>query len=371
MIDPIVVIVGTRPGIIMMAPIIHELIRTETPHYVIHTGQHYSANMDSELFEDLSLTKPSFHLKNDKNATSHAEQTARMMIGCEAAFVERRPSLVLVNGDANTNLAAALAARKLGISLGHCEAGERSYDWRMPEEHNRRIMDHISELLFATDAKAEKTLLGEKVPGEVFVTGNTIVDASINHALIASEKSKALDIVKVKPGEYIVMTSHREENVDDPRKLEMTLRGASKAAVQSGYDVLFLIHPRTKKNMKNFGLEELAASLPRLIITDALRYLDFMQLLTNSKMVLTDSGGVQQEAFIHKKQCVTMRDNTEWGQTIECKGNRLSGTDDPDKIATCVMEALNEKNVDWSLVFGDGTASQKIVAHSLAYVNSL
>lgn len=206
--NEIAVIVGTRPGIIMMAPIIHELQRTDTPHYVLHTGQHYSPALDGELFEDLSLTEPAYHLKGIEKANTHATKTARMMEGCEAAFMERRPGIVIVNGDANTNLAAAIAARKIHVPLAHSEAGERSYHWEMPEEHNRRIMDHISEVLFPTNEKAKEILEGENVQGEIHVTGNTIVDASYNHANIAKNRSKILNTHSLKPSEYILSLIH-------------------------------------------------------------------------------------------------------------------------------------------------------------------
>lgn len=170
------VVVGTRPGIIMMAPII-KAIEDENicDFYVIHTGQHYSPEMDAWLFEDLKLKPPKYKLSDIDKADGHARKTAAMLIGCEEIFIKDRPDLVLVNGDANTNLAAALAARKLGISLAHSEAGERSYDWRMPEEHNRRIIDHISDLLFSTSNDSRDTLVSESVLGSVHVTGNTIL----------------------------------------------------------------------------------------------------------------------------------------------------------------------------------------------------
>lgn len=365
----IVVVVGTRPGIIMMAPIIHELQRTNTPHYVIHTGQHYSAALDSELFEDLSLTEPAYHLSGIDKFNTHATKTGRMMEGCEAAFLERRPGIVIVNGDANTNLAAALAARKIHVPIAHSEAGERSYDWQMPEEHNRRIMDHISELLFPTNEKAKTILEGEKVTGEIFVTGNTIVDASNNHASLAREKSDSLKRFGVEKGQYILMTSHREENVDNPKKLAAILDGAEKVSEASGLRTLFLVHPRTENNLKKFGLMDRAQNLKGVSLLPALRYLDFMRLLIDAHAVLTDSGGVQQEAFIHKRPCVTMRENTEWVGTVEKGGNILSGALDGDKIAKCYQEVSTRENIDWSPIFGDGQAAKRIVQHCKDFIS--
>lgn len=359
----ICVVVGTRPGIIMMAPIIHALQAGGHPHYVIHTGQHYSPEMDSELFEDLDLTPPAYHLTGIAEAQTHASKTARMMEGCEAAFLERRPGVVLVNGDANTNVAAALAGRKLGIPLAHSEAGERSYDWRMPEEHNRRIMDHISELLFATNDKARDILLGEKVPGAVHVTGNTIVDASLNHAVVAQERSSVLSDHGLAAQEYLLLTSHREENVDQPDRLEAIIRGAQAAGEATDHDVIFPIHPRTAKNLDAFGLSGLLRGASRIRMLPALRYLDFMQLLINARGVITDSGGVQQEAFIHRRPCVTIRDNTEWTETVTRRGNRIAGASDPERIRDMTVAALADRDVDWAPVFGDGKAAARIVAH--------
>jgi UDP-N-acetylglucosamine 2-epimerase (non-hydrolysing) len=365
----ICVVVGTRPGIIMMAPIIHALARKGIPHFVLHTGQHYSPSMDSELFEDLNLPQPAYHLDNVSTKTTHGGQTAAMIEGCEAAMIERRPRLVLVNGDANTNLAGALAARKLRLGLGHVEAGERSYDWRMPEEHNRRIMDHISDLLFATGEKGAAVLRQEHVQGAIHVTGNTIVDASLNHAPLAVAKSDALDRFGLFPGEFVLMTSHREENVDDPQKLGNILQGAAWTAERLGQPVVFTIHPRTHKRAEQFGLTHLF-NAPGLRAVAALRYLDFLQLLVNCRLVLTDSGGVQQEAFIHRKPCVTMRDNTEWTETLRRGNNRLSGADSAERIVACVEEALAADDLAWPSIFGDGKAAERIVDISADFLDA-
>ena len=311
----ICVIVGTRPGIIMMAPIIHALKQKNIPHYVIHTGQHYSPQMDSELFEDLDLPAADFHLTGVAEESTHATKTAKMMVGCEEVFLKRRPALVIVNGDANTNLAGSLAARKLGIILAHSEAGERSYDWRMPEEHNRRMMDHTSELLFTTGVKGKKILEGENVPGQIHVTGNPIVDASHNHAILAQNQSNILDEYNLKKHDYFLVTSHREENVDDPDRLTAILKGVQMGAEKMGLKAILPIHPRTRKNIDHFNLNHLIQENDRLITLPPLRYLDFMQMLVNARIVVTDSGGVQQESYIHKIPCVTIRDNTEWVET--------------------------------------------------------
>lgn len=354
------VVLGTRPGIIMLAPLVHELQKAKVPHFVIHTGQHYSPCMDSELFEDLELPPPLYHLKNVSERPTHAGQTAVMLEGVEAALLERKPSLVLVGGDANTNLAAALAARKLHISVGHIEAGERSFDWSMPEEHNRRIIDHISDHLFCTNEKGVENLKRESVCGKPHITGNTIVDSSLRHASLASRKSDALQRFGLQQEQYAIFTSHREENVDNTEKLRGILEGVSAASVEHNLPVVFLAHPRTVKRLGQFGLSEWADNLPGVKTLPALRYLDFMNLLCNSRMVFTDSGGVQQEAYVHKRPCVTLRENTEWTETMQFGGNRLAGSD-PEIIRKAARQALTLGEVQWPEIFGDGNASARIV----------
>lgn len=364
------VVVGTRPGIIMMAPVIHELQGRGAAHFVMHTGQHYSPSMDSELFEDLRLEQPAYHIQGVSERATHGGQTAMMIEGCEAALIERRPHLVLVIGDANTNLAGALAARKLRLGVGHIEAGERSFDWRMPEEHNRRMIDHISDLLFTTNEKGAMQLYREHVQGAVHMTGNTIVDASLNHGKLAAARSDALERYGVRPDSYVLMTSHREENVDHPERLLAILQGAGEVARELGMPVLFPVHPRTKKRIQQARLSELLEQAAGLRTIEALRYLDFMQLLIKAGLVLTDSGGVQQEAYIHRRPCVTLRNNTEWTETLANGGNRLAGADDAGRIVACAKEAIALGNVTWRPIFGDGRAAERIAAISERFLDS-
>ncbi len=355
----IAVVVGTRPGIVMFAPIIHELRRKGVPHFVIHTGQHYSPQMDAELFEDLELPRPEFRLEGVAGKVTHGAQTAAMLEGIERALIERKPAVVLVGGDANTNLAGALAARKLHLRVGHVEAGERSYDWRMPEEHNRIIIDHISEYLFATGTKAVENLKADGVRGTVVVTGNPIVDASRLFAVFAKKKPIDSAFKGLTPGRYGVMTMHREENVDVEAHLRGAFEGVSAAATALGLPIVFLAHPRTRKRLLEFGLEEWASSLPGIQVEDAVRYIEFVRLLIDAKMVFTDSGGVQQEACIHHIPCVTLRENTEWIETLTVGANRLGGVD-PARIKQAALEAEGG-TVSWDVPFGDGDAAEKIV----------
>ncbi len=356
----IAVVIGTRPGIVMFAPIIHELARSGAPFIVIHTGQHYSPNMDAQFFEDLELSSPEYKLSGVSGRKTHGAQTAAMLEGIEGVLMEECPALVLVGGDANTNLAGALAARKLRIAIGHVEAGERSYDWRMPEEHNRRVIDHISDFLFTTGEKGRVRLEQESVQGEIFVTGNPIVDASIQHLEIAKQKSDALDAFGLNANEYALLTMHREENVDFEELLCSALEGVSVAAQKSAIPVLFLAHPRTRKRLEEFGRWEWATGLSNIRIADAVGYLDFLNLIAHARLVFTDSGGVQQEACIHSVPAVTLRENTEWVETLDDGANRLAGTDS-DRIQAATAEALAVKR-NWPVPFGDGSTAQQIVA---------
>jgi len=359
LVQKVAVVVGTRPGIIMFAPIIHELRRRKVPHLVIHTGQHYSPNMDEQFFRDLNLPSPDHKLEGVSAKRSHGGQTAAMLEGIEEVLLERRPRFVLVGGDANTNLSGALAARKLRIQVGHVEAGERSYDWRMPEEHNRRMIDHISDHLFVTGEKSESHLLEENIQGRIHLTGNPIVDASLQHSHLAKEKSNALARFNLIQGQYGVLTTHREENVDFPELLKGSLEGVSRASNAVGISVLFLAHPRTIKRLKEFKLWDWVHGLPGMRISEAVGYLDFLNLLSNARLVFTDSGGVQQEACIHHVPAVTLRENTEWVETLEIGANRLAGTE-PTRIKEAAIVACQVQRA-WEVPFGDGKAAEKIV----------
>jgi UDP-N-acetylglucosamine 2-epimerase (non-hydrolysing) len=353
------IVLGTRPGIVMMAPIIHELRRRALPHFTIHTGQHYSPNMDAQLFEDLELPPTDYRLSGVAAKRTHGGQTAAMLEGIETILMQRRPRLILVCGDANTNLAGALAARKLHIGVGHVEAGERSHDWRMPEEHNRVMIDHISDHLFATSERSARNLEHENVHGQVHAVGNPIVDSARRHHDSARRRSDALGRYGLRPRAYALMTTHREENVDNAQTLRGALEGVSAAAQALGLPALLLAHPRTQKRLREFGMAEWAAAQPCLKIVDAISYLDFLALLTSAALIFTDSGGVQQEACIHRIPCVTLRDNTEWTETVEIGANRLAGCD-PERIVAAAREAL-AREPNWPIPFGDGNAAQRIV----------
>lgn len=353
------VVIGTRPGIVMLSPIVRELERREVPHFVLHTGQHYSHNMDRQLTDELELPEPAHKLEGVRDETMHGAQTAVMLRGCEAVFLQERPKLVLVGGDANTNLAGALAARKLHIRVGHVEAGERSFDWRMPEEHNRIVIDHISEYLFTTNEKGQQHLEADNVRGQIVVTGNPIVDATRENLEIARRTSALPGSLGLDRRGYFVLTVHREENVDDRDALADILEGIRRLSARFERPIVFAAHPRTRKRLGEFGLAEEADAVPGLIMSEALGYLDFLSLVDNAALVLTDSGGVQQESCILGVPAVTLRENTEWTETVRMGANLLAGTRPDDILAAA--ESMLGRRPDWEDPFGDGRAAARIV----------
>jgi UDP-N-acetylglucosamine 2-epimerase (non-hydrolysing) len=350
----IAIVLGTRPEIIKMAPVIRELEIKEADFFILHTGQHYSYNLDRVFFEQLELPQAKYNI--EAGSGSHAEQTAKILVGVEKILQGEAPDIVLVEGDTNSVLATALAATKLHIKVGHVEAGLRSYDRNMPEEINRALTDHCSDYLFAPTGKAKVILLGEGVPEEkIFVTGNTIVDAVYQNLKIAGEQSDILNTLHVNPREYFLVTLHRQENVDNRVRFTSILEGLDKVTADFHLPVIYPIHPRSRKRMSEFNLEA-----PNLTLVEPVDFLSFLQLESNARLILTDSGGVQEEACILKVPCVTLRDNTERPETIEVDANILAGTSS-GTILECVRVMLG-KNNDWQNPFGDGKAGERIVS---------
>jgi UDP-N-acetylglucosamine 2-epimerase (non-hydrolysing) len=355
----VAVVVGTRPSIMKMGPIIHELRKRKIDHFFIHAGQHYSPNLALELMKDLNLPKPKYWLTNIKNFKLHGAQTAGMLKGIEQILIKEKPRVVLVCADANFNLAGALAARKLGMVLGHVESGLRSNDWRMPEEHNRIMIDHISDYLLAPTKESVKNLKEDNVKGKIVLSGNTIVDAVIENVKIADKKSKILDRYKLEPRKYFVLTCHREENVDHKNSLHDIVRGVKKVCQEHSETVVYAIHPRTKKMLKHFGLWKEIKAIKGLKIIEPPAYLDFLKLMKYSRLIITDAGGLQEEGCILKIPCVTLRENTERPETIKIGSNTIAGTD-PTRISKAVNKMLKVAP-NWKNPFGDGRASKKIV----------
>jgi UDP-N-acetylglucosamine 2-epimerase (non-hydrolysing) len=347
------IVLGTRPEIIKMSPIIRECERQGLDYFILHTGQHYSYNMDREFFEELELPEAKYNL--DAGSGYHGEQTGKILIGSEKVLQKEKPDFVLVQGDTNSTLAGALAATKLGIKVGHVEAGLRSYDRRMPEEVNRTLTDHCSDYLFAPTEKSKKILIGEGIPEEkIFVTGNTVVDAVFQNLEIADRKRKVISDLGLQPRKYFIVTVHRQENVDSKARFAWILRGLKKIAKEFGLPIVYPIHPRSRKRMEESGLPSDGV---RLI--DPVDFLSFLQLESNAKLVFTDSGGVQEETCILRVPCVTLRDNTERPETIEVGSNILAGTN-PDRILECAKKMISKEN-SWDNPFGHGNAGRRIV----------
>jgi len=349
----IAIILGTRPEIIKMSPVIRECEKRDIPYFILHTGQHYSYDMDKIFFEKLELPQPKYNL--NVGSGTHAEQTGKIMIGVEKTLMKEGADVVLVQGDTNTVLAGALAATKLHIKVGHVEAGLRSYDRRMPEEINRILTDHVSDYLFAPTEKAKQNLLREGIDeNKIFVTGNTIVDAVYQNLEIAKKKVNVLKDLGLKPKEYFLVTAHRQENVDAKERLKGILKGLELIYEEFSIPIIFPMHPRTRKRVKEFGL-----TFNGVVVTNPVGFLEFLQLEANAKLVLTDSGGAQEESCILKVPCVTLRDNTERPETLEVGSNILAGTR-PKRIVESVKTMLNKEN-KWENPFGDGKTGERII----------
>lgn len=357
----IAVVVGTRPGIVKFGPVIRELDARGADFFVIHTGQHYSENMDRQFFIDLKLREPSYHNPVVREFKTHGGQTAEMIKGVEQALIQERPRVVIVGGDANTNLAGALAARKLAqMTLVHMEAGLRSHDWLMPEEHNRVMIDHISDVLLAPTEAAVQNLKEDNVQGRVVVTGNTIVDAVLMNIEVARPRFAQFAERGIKPKEYFLLTAHREENVDSEATLRRLLNAVDKVAEKWKLPIVFPLHPRTRVRLETFGLWSGISEHKLVSIVDPLSYLDFLAALSNAKLVLTDSGGIQEEACILGVPCVTLRENTERPETVAVGANIIAGTA-AETVLPAIETALNRAEQGWKHPFGDGQASRRIV----------
>ncbi len=348
------IILGTRPEIIKMAPVIRKCESDGIETVVIHTGQHYSWNMDRVFFNELGLPEAKYNL--EVGSQSNLLQTSLIMQRLEPVLEIEKPDAVLVQGDTNTVLAGSLAANKLGMRLGHVESGLRSYDRRMPEEFNRTIADHLADWLFCPTEGSLETAKKERISdSSLFLTGNTIVDSVKQNLEIARRGTDPFSRLGVEPSRYVLVTAHRQEYVDNPDSLKGILNGLEGIARETGMKMVFPVHPRTSKMIRTFGL-----SMPQgVLATEPLGYFEFLLLEEGASLILTDSGGVQEEACILHVPCVTLRDNTERPETVEVGANMLSGTD-PQKMVSAAKRMLGAKR-DWKNPFGDGNAAEKIV----------
>jgi len=353
----IAVVIGTRPETVKMAPVIKALQKRKMGFCFIHTGQHYDYNMSREFIEVLNLPNPdySFELKNH----APAAQIGEMITKLEKVLSRVNSKILLVQGDTNTMLASALTGVKLGIRVGHIEAGLRSYDWRMPEEHNRRMVDHVSDLLFTPTEIAKRNLHDEHVYGEIYVTGNTVVDAVLQHMSIAEKNSDVMSKILFREEEYALVTIHRVENVDEPR----TLKDLISALLNSPVPIVFLVHPRTMSRLKQFNLYDNLANSKNIQLLPPANYLDFLVLMKHCRLILTDSGGIQEEATVPsiRKFVLVLRFSTERPEAVEAGFANIVGTD-RDNILRALNDSLNKKlELPTASPFGDGRASERIV----------
>ena len=356
-------VVGTRPEIIKMAPVIHELHdRSEFSNYIVHTGQHYDEELSEAFFETLSLPKPDENLAIGSG--SQAVQTAAGLRGIEKAIENVKPAGVLAQGDTNAVLSAAIATSKCAPLFGHIEAGIRSGDRSMPEEVNRVVSDAVTDLAFAPTETAAKNLTRESTIGAIHVTGNTIVDACRRHAEISARLSEIRPALGVDEQPFVVATIHRPLNTNNPKRLASILD----ALEACSYPVLFPAHPRTQNAMDDIGYTPDGA----LRVVDPLDYLDFLDLLRNAKYVVTDSGGIQEEASIFEVPCLTVRPNTERPETVDKGVNKLVT---PDGLAKR-MAAFERDETELETMrgapnlYGDGDAAERIVDHLARAIGS-
>lgn len=350
----LVTIIGTRPEIIKMAPVVKALDRLGHEHVLVHSGQHYDLMMDRVFFRDMQLREPDqqFELKEQP---PHLQVATTMR---QVAVVTTDADLTIVHGDTNTTVAGALLAKKQGRPLAHVEAGIRSFDRTMPEEVNRIIADQLSDLLFAPTPTSRKNLLQENVSNGVHVVGNSVIDALIQNIAIAEKKSDVLPRLGLKPREYLVLTFHRTENVDTKESLGRALDAFAAAADESGMPIVFPIHPRTVKRLREFGLEKRVTRLLSLRRIEPTGYLDMLVLEKEAALVMTDSGGLQEESCFFHVPCVTLRENTERPETLEIGSNVLAGTD-PSRVRAAVRQQLDASR-EWPNPYGDGHTGERI-----------
>ena len=339
-------VVGNRPQFIKSAPLSLALRERGAEEIVLHTGQHYDPELSQVFFEELELDPPAYQL--DAGSGTHAEQLSRMLPGIERAVLDERPDRVLVFGDTNSTLAGALAAAKAGFEVAHVEAGLRSFDLTMPEELNRMLVDRLSTLLFCPTENAEMNLKREGIVGGVRVVGDVMLDANLRLAPIARERSRALEEGGIEPGAYVLATLHREANARQP-----ALGRIAHALGLLEEPVVFPVHPRTGAALDAEGIE-LAGNVRAL---PPLGYLDFAALASLARVILTDSGGVQKEAYWYEVPCVTLRENTEWVETVETGWNRLAGSD-PEVIVQAAQDA--NRPPQHPPLYGDGHAADSI-----------
>jgi len=353
----IVTVVGNRPQFVKAAAV-SRLLRERADELIVHTGQHYDDELSRVFFEELSVPAPDREL--DAGGGTNTAQTARILGALEPVLAELSPTLVLVYGDTNSTLAGALAASQAGIPTGHVEAGMRSFDRSMPEELNRVLTDHASELLLCSTETAMANLEREGVRGESHLVGDVMADVSLAFRDIAEERSQILDQLGLEPGSYLVVTAHRAGNVDRPERLE-ALVVLLEALPQP---VVLPMHPRTRERLTAAGLMD---RLDGIKVIPPLGYLDFMKLARHARAVLTDSGGVQKEAYLLGVPCVTLRNTTEWVETVEAGWNTLVDLDPAAALAALERRPPEDRPE----LYGGGHAAERVCEVLSAYTQRL
>jgi len=362
----IILVVGARPNFMKIAPLMHELKRhPQFEAVLVHTGQHYDMQMSGRFFEELGIPAPNINL--EVGSASHAQQTARIMMGFEKVCLDEKPDFVLVVGDVNSTAACTLVAAKLNIKTIHYEAGLRSNDRTMPEEINRLVTDSISDYFFTTSVDADENLLKENVsPDKIFMVGNLMIDtleANLAKAVGSPQlfsilnKTGNIDIQTLQPTGYGVMTFHRPSNVDEKPSLERLVN--IWGAISEKIPLVFPIHPRTYKNIQQFGLIDTINAFPNLYLIEPLGYLEFIHLVSKAKFALTDSGGIQEETTHLNIPCLTVRPNTERPVTVWEGSNKLIKIEDIETEAQAIVEGKGKTGTNPK--YWDGKAAERIV----------
>lgn len=354
----IVSIVGARPQFIKASPV-SRILRKSFHEVLVHTGQHYDENMSKVFFDELEIPRPAVEL--GVGSGTHAVQTGLMLERIEKVLTDEKPDMVLVYGDTNSTLAGALAASKLRIPVAHVEAGLRSFNRTMPEEINRLLTDHVSDRLFCPTQTSVMNLKREGIESGVVFTGDVMLDAALFFARKAESQSRILSELRIDPKQYLLCTIHRAENTDDP----MRLRRIVDALIEIRETVIFPVHPRTQNVLRTFGDLGVSGNTKHLRQIPPVGYLDMVQLEKNARMILTDSGGVQKEAFFYRIPCITLRNETEWIETAEAGWNKLTGAD-RNRIVQGVRNFSPQ--AEPSNPFGNGKAAEAVVRQILNFL---
>lgn len=351
----VLTVVGARPQFIKAAAV-SRVLRPRCNEILVHTGQHYDENLSRIFFQELDIPEPDYHL--GIGSGSHGRQTGRMLEAVERILRQEAPDWVLVYGDTNSTLAGALAAVKLHIPVAHVEAGLRSYNRRMPEEVNRVLTDHASDLLFPPTETAEGNLVREGLPAEkIYRSGDVMYDAALYYAARAEAHSRVLEKLALQPGAYVLATIHRAENTDDPERLEGIFRALGQVAEE--LPVVVPLHPRTRNLLAE---REQGPVLDRLQVIDPVGYLDMVMLEKNARTVVTDSGGVQKEAFFCRVPCITVRSETEWVELVSAGWNTLVPPGSNGFVDRLVEAALRPAvSAAWQPFYGEGDAAERVV----------